>query len=45
MMLDIIRQQAANLTNPPYTTVEIAAALAKQLPEFGAVLLAGLQAD
>jgi len=45
MMLDIIRQQAANLTNPPYTAIEIAAALAKLLPEFGAVLLARFAAD
>lgn len=45
LMLDIIRQQAADLANPPRTAIEIAQALAKQLPNFGATLLEGLQAD
>lgn len=43
MMLDIIRQQAADLTNPSRTAVEIAQALARQLPNFGATLLKALQ--
>lgn len=43
VMLGIIRQQAADLENPPRTALEIAQALAKLVPEFGAILLEGLQ--
>jgi predicted nucleic acid-binding protein len=42
LMLDIIRQQAADMIRSPRLPTEIAAALAKQTPEFGAALLAGL---
>jgi predicted nucleic acid-binding protein len=42
MMIEIIRQQAADLENPPRTAVEIANALAKMAPEFGTTLLRSL---
>jgi hypothetical protein len=42
MMIGIILQQAADLRNPPRTALEIAKALAKIAPEFGATLLRGL---
>ena len=42
LMLDIIRQQAADMIRSARSPTEIAAALAKQAPEFGAALLEGL---
>jgi predicted nucleic acid-binding protein len=45
MMIEIIRQQAGDLENPPRTVEEVATALAKSVPEFGAILLARLSAS
>jgi hypothetical protein len=42
LMFDIIRQRAADMIRSARSPTEIAAALAKQTPEFGAALLAGL---
>jgi len=42
LMVEIIREQAADLENPPRTPEEVAAALAKVTPNFGKTILAEL---
>lgn len=45
LMVEIIREQAADLDNPPHTAEEIAAALAKTAPKFGKAVLDALKAS
>lgn len=42
LMVEIIREQAADLENPPRTPEEVATALAKVAPKFGKTILADL---
>jgi hypothetical protein len=41
-MVEIVREQAADLENPPSTPEEVASALAKLAPNFGKAILADL---
>ena len=45
LMVEIIREQATDLDNPPRTPEEIAAALEKTAPKFGKAIQADLAAD
>ena len=45
LMVEIVREQAADLDNPPRTPEEIAAALAKAAPKFGKAVLDALKSQ